>query len=71
MAQLGSDAGRAGRQRTSIMVARIGNVYALANAGHSITHAPPRDHALPAVGKMMKQELWHRRLMYTSYDKLH
>ena len=35
---------------TSIAIARIGNVYALANAGHSVTHTPPRDHALPAVG---------------------
>ena len=56
---------------TSIAIARVGNVYALANAGHSVTHAPPRDHALPAVGRMTKQELWHRRLMHTSYDKLH
>ena len=27
--------------------------------------------ALPAVGRMTKQELWHRRLMNTNYDKLH
>ena len=55
------------RTTRAVALASIGNVYALAKAGIAITHAPPRDQAIPAVGKMTKEELWRRRPMHDHY----